>query len=81
VELVKDLVVSHIKGKCLILVALPMTGISSRFEMCACLTRYLRFLADDIDNQIALRLARREDPEGRRTIGSPFFFGYLCRLS
>jgi len=49
VELVKDLVVSHIKGKCLILVALPMT--------------------DDIDNQIALRLARREDPEGKRTIG------------
>jgi hypothetical protein len=41
--------------------------------MCAYLTQYLRSLADDIDNQIALRLARREDPEGRRTIGSPFF--------
>lgn len=28
VQLVEDLVVSHIKGECLILVALPMTGTS-----------------------------------------------------
>jgi len=27
VKLVEDLVISHIKGNCLILVALPMTGI------------------------------------------------------
>ncbi|KDQ60446.1 hypothetical protein JAAARDRAFT_191825 [Jaapia argillacea MUCL 33604] len=49
VNLVEDLVVSHIKGNCLILVALPMT--------------------DDIENQKALRLALKEDPAGRRTIG------------
>ncbi|KII84204.1 hypothetical protein PLICRDRAFT_46578 [Plicaturopsis crispa FD-325 SS-3] len=49
VKLVEDLVVSHIKGNCLILVALPIT--------------------DDIENQKALRLARKEDPAGRRTIG------------
>ncbi|KAG7448030.1 P-loop containing nucleoside triphosphate hydrolase protein [Guyanagaster necrorhizus] len=49
VSLVEDLVVSHIKGNCLILVALPMT--------------------DDIENQKAVQLARREDPRGRRTIG------------
>ncbi|THU97629.1 hypothetical protein K435DRAFT_753802 [Dendrothele bispora CBS 962.96] len=49
VQLVEDMVSSHIKGNCLILVALPMT--------------------DDIENQKALRLARIEDPEGRRTIG------------
>ncbi|KAF7326063.1 hypothetical protein MKEN_00457600 [Mycena kentingensis (nom. inval.)] len=49
VQLVEDMVVSHIGGNSLILVALPMT--------------------DDIENQKALRLAREEDPEGRRTIG------------
>ncbi|KAG5640591.1 hypothetical protein DXG03_007994 [Asterophora parasitica] len=49
IKLVEDMVVSHIKGNCLILVALPMT--------------------DDIENQKALRLARQEDPDGRRTIG------------
>ncbi|KAF8064448.1 P-loop containing nucleoside triphosphate hydrolase protein, partial [Lyophyllum atratum] len=49
IKLVEDMVVSHIKGNCLILVALPMT--------------------DDIENQKALRLARQEDPNGRRTIG------------
>ncbi|KAJ7099999.1 P-loop containing nucleoside triphosphate hydrolase protein [Mycena belliarum] len=49
VQLVEDMVVSHIQGNCLILVALPMT--------------------DDIENQKALRLARQQDPEGRRTIG------------
>ncbi|KAK0503501.1 P-loop containing nucleoside triphosphate hydrolase protein [Armillaria luteobubalina] len=49
VSLVEDLVVSHIKGNCLILVALPMT--------------------DDIENQKAVQLARRQDPQGRRTIG------------
>ncbi|RDB17526.1 Interferon-induced GTP-binding protein Mx2 [Hypsizygus marmoreus] len=49
VKLVEDMVVSHIKGNCLILVAVPMT--------------------DDIENQKALRLARQEDPDGRRTIG------------
>ncbi|KAG6918468.1 hypothetical protein DXG01_014095 [Tephrocybe rancida] len=49
VKLVEDMVVSHIKGNCLILVALPMT--------------------DDIENQMALRLARQEDPDGKRTIG------------
>ncbi|KAF8145095.1 P-loop containing nucleoside triphosphate hydrolase protein [Mycena galopus ATCC 62051] len=49
VDLVEDMVVSHIRGNCLILVALPMT--------------------DDIENQRALRLARQEDPAGRRTIG------------
>ncbi|KAJ7668026.1 P-loop containing nucleoside triphosphate hydrolase protein [Mycena rosella] len=49
VQLVEEMVVSHIKGNCLILVALPMT--------------------DDIENQKALRLARQQDPEGRRTIG------------
>ncbi|KAK0239883.1 P-loop containing nucleoside triphosphate hydrolase protein [Armillaria nabsnona] len=49
VSLVEDLVVSHIKGNCLILVALPMT--------------------DDIENQKAVQLARKQDPKGRRTIG------------
>ncbi|KAG6843814.1 hypothetical protein H0H87_012992 [Tephrocybe sp. NHM501043] len=49
IKLVEDMVVSHIKGNCLILVALPMT--------------------DDIENQKALRLARQEDTDGRRTIG------------
>ncbi|KAK0196875.1 P-loop containing nucleoside triphosphate hydrolase protein [Armillaria mellea] len=49
VRLVEDLVVSHIKGNCLILVALPMT--------------------DDIENQKAVQLARKQDPQGRRTIG------------
>ncbi|KAF5376702.1 hypothetical protein D9615_007809 [Tricholomella constricta] len=48
VKLVEDMVVSHIKGNCLILVALPMT--------------------DDIENQKALRLARQEDPDGRRMV-------------
>ncbi|KAJ7800360.1 P-loop containing nucleoside triphosphate hydrolase protein [Mycena olivaceomarginata] len=49
IDLVEDMVVSHISGNCLILVALPMT--------------------DDIENQKALRLARQQDPEGKRTIG------------
>ncbi|KAK0210987.1 P-loop containing nucleoside triphosphate hydrolase protein [Desarmillaria ectypa] len=49
VSLVEDLVVSHIKGNCLILVILPMT--------------------DDIENQKAVQLARRQGPKGRRTIG------------
>ncbi|KAH7912598.1 P-loop containing nucleoside triphosphate hydrolase protein [Hygrophoropsis aurantiaca] len=49
VNLVEDLVISHIKGNTIILVALPMT--------------------DDIENQKALRLARQEDADGRRTIG------------
>ncbi|KAJ7060975.1 P-loop containing nucleoside triphosphate hydrolase protein [Mycena amicta] len=49
VDLVEDMVKSHIGGNCLILVALPMS--------------------DDIENQKALRLAREQDPEGRRTIG------------
>ncbi|KAJ7037326.1 P-loop containing nucleoside triphosphate hydrolase protein [Mycena alexandri] len=49
IDLVEEMVVSHIQGNCLILVALPMT--------------------DDIENQRALRLARQEDPAGRRTIG------------
>ncbi|KAG6862119.1 hypothetical protein C0995_005931 [Termitomyces sp. Mi166 len=49
IKLVEEMVVSHIRGNCLILVALPMT--------------------DDIENQKALRLARQEDPDGRRTIG------------
>ncbi|KAJ7468099.1 P-loop containing nucleoside triphosphate hydrolase protein [Mycena latifolia] len=49
VQLVEEMVVSHIQGNCLILVALPMT--------------------DDIENQKALRLARQQDPDGRRTIG------------
>ncbi|KAK7467517.1 hypothetical protein VKT23_004571 [Stygiomarasmius scandens] len=49
VQLVEDMVLSHIKGNCLILVALPVT--------------------DDIENQKALRLARQEDPDGKRTIG------------
>ena len=40
----------------------------------------LRSLADDIDNQVALRLARREDPEGKRTIGSPYFWVSLFAL-
>ncbi|KAJ7731892.1 P-loop containing nucleoside triphosphate hydrolase protein [Mycena metata] len=49
IDLVEEMVVSNIRGNCLILVALPMT--------------------DDIENQRALRLARQEDPAGRRTIG------------
>ncbi|KAF7351392.1 hypothetical protein MSAN_01570900 [Mycena sanguinolenta] len=51
VDLVEEMVVSHIQGSGIILVALPMPG------------------ADDIENQKALRLARQQDPEGRRTIG------------
>ncbi|KAK1234389.1 hypothetical protein PQX77_002427 [Marasmius sp. AFHP31] len=49
ITLVEDMVLSHIEGNCLILVALPMT--------------------DDIENQKALRLAKKVDPSGRRTIG------------
>ncbi|KAF7319138.1 hypothetical protein HMN09_00250200 [Mycena chlorophos] len=49
VEMVENMVKSHIGGNSLILVALPMT--------------------DDIENQKALRLAREQDPHGRRTIG------------
>ncbi|KDQ60443.1 hypothetical protein JAAARDRAFT_125646, partial [Jaapia argillacea MUCL 33604] len=48
-EMIEELVVSHMKGNSLILVALP--------------------LPEDIETQKALRLARRQDPEGRRTIG------------
>ncbi|KAJ6487722.1 P-loop containing nucleoside triphosphate hydrolase protein [Mycena sanguinolenta] len=49
VDLVEDMVGSHIQGSGIILVALPMP--------------------DDIENQKALRLARQQDPEGKRTIG------------
>ncbi|KAL0571649.1 hypothetical protein V5O48_010307 [Marasmius crinis-equi] len=49
IALVENMVLSHIGGNCLILVALPMT--------------------DDIENQKALRLAKKVDPTGHRTIG------------
>ncbi|TFK32039.1 P-loop containing nucleoside triphosphate hydrolase protein [Crucibulum laeve] len=51
IDLVRDLVVSHIKGEnTLILITIPMS--------------------DDLENQQAVVLARNEDPDGERTIGS-----------
>lgn len=67
VRLVEDLVISHIKGNCLILVALPMTG---TFVTGPSHTQtYMLHSTDDIENQKALRLARQVDPDGKRTIG------------
>lgn len=66
VDLVEEMVVSHIRGNCLILVALPMTGARARITLCI---KLLIPFIDDIENQRALRLARQEDPAGRRTIG------------
>ncbi|KAG6863142.1 hypothetical protein C0991_007944 [Blastosporella zonata] len=64
IRLLEDMVVSHIQGNSLILVALPMTADT---------------LSDDIENQKALRLARQEDPDGRRTIGAPPAHLYALR--
>jgi hypothetical protein len=74
------MVTSHIECG-LILVALPMTGmynqplvVPSSFDV---------HPADDIENQKALQLARRVDPEGCRTIGkSPLLhcFSACCKL-
>ena len=65
VDLVEDLVRSNITGECLILVAIPMSGASyfNRFAHIA------ECIADDMENQRAMRLALEVDPERRRTIG------------
>ncbi|KAG6848187.1 hypothetical protein H0H93_002553 [Arthromyces matolae] len=74
IEFVEELIVRHIKGNCLILVALPMTGKFSALLLVPSLNQP----PDDIENQKAVRLARQEDPDGRRTIGrsllNPFPF-------
>lgn len=50
---------------CIILLAITMRG--EHLFSFICLT--LSACADDIDNQEAVSLARKVDPEGRRTIG------------
>ena len=69
VTLVEDLVLSHIQGNCLILVALPMTGLSFTPSIASRLNEFPKCI-DDIENQKALRLARQVDSEGQRTIGN-----------
>jgi hypothetical protein len=64
--MVEDMVTSHIQGNTLILVALPMTGITISINLVLSL---MFSLLDDIENQKALRLAKMADPKGRRTIG------------
>jgi hypothetical protein len=59
------MVLSYIKGNCIILVTVPMTGISN-------LTPYFATNVpdlDDLENQKALRLAQIADPNKERTIG------------
>lgn len=67
VKLVEDLVISHISGNCIILVALPMTG---TVTFCGYGLLTLNWSLDDIENQKALRLAHQVDKEGKRTIGT-----------
>lgn len=69
------MVVSHIKGNSLILIALPMTGMYFYFFCCPPLNGCF-LLADDIDNQRAVALAREADPKGERTIG--LSLGFIC---
>lgn len=66
-KLVEELVINHIRGNSLILVALPMTGTSLNSHLISIL---LTASVDDIDNQKALALAREADPAGKRTIGT-----------
>ncbi|KAF8311941.1 hypothetical protein DL93DRAFT_2060395, partial [Clavulina sp. PMI_390] len=54
-EAVKSMVMKHIKGNCLILLAI--------------LRHWLYHSLDDIENQNAAYLARQVDPDGKRTIG------------
>ena len=59
------MVLSYIKGNCIILVTVPMTGTSN-------LTPHLALNvphSDDLENQKALRLAQIADPNKERTIG------------
>lgn len=65
--MVEDMVVDNISGNCLILVAIPMTGGSS-----IVFSTFLLNLwdVDDIENQKAMTLAREQDPDGVRTIGT-----------
>jgi hypothetical protein len=61
------MVVENIRGNCLILVAIPMTG-----ELI--IPSLLLYIfngrpLDDIENQKAMTLAREQDPKGIRTIG------------
>ncbi len=67
VRLVEDLVISNIKGNCLILVTLPMSGTYLRDIRLVPHTQPA--MLDDIENQKAARLAKQEDPSGIRTIG------------
>ncbi|KAF5339054.1 hypothetical protein D9758_014124 [Tetrapyrgos nigripes] len=66
VKLVEEMVSSHIKGNCLILVALPMTG---RHSISVSVLLVFTLAQMTLKHQKALRLARLEDPDGRRTIG------------
>jgi hypothetical protein len=68
VKLVEDMVLSHIERDCLILVTLPMTGLS--FSPKSPSFFFVDFVTDDIECQRALRLAHQVDPDGRRTIGN-----------
>lgn len=68
-SLVESMVMSYIKGNCLILVALPMTGeIHASVELIW--NHVAKCVLDDIENQKALTLARRVDETGSRTIGA-----------
>ena len=68
VKLVVDLVSHHIAGNCIILVTVPMSGM---FHFSSAVALIHAFLAvDDIDNQKALQMAERADPNGIRTIGA-----------
>lgn len=73
VQFVEELVLSHIRGNCLILVTLPMSGIYS-FRLESHIISLFVYVKDDIENQKAARLARQEDPKGLRTIGNPRYF-------
>lgn len=74
-QLVEDMVVSHIKGNCLILAALRFVVFATTID----LYHNLSCSADDIENQKALRLAQKEDPHGRRTIGKVTRYRYTIR--
>ena len=67
IKLVEDLVASCIKGNCLILVTLPMSGTPAA---CSLRSPFLTSRdVDDIENQQAARMAQDADPSGQRTIG------------
>ena len=68
VDLVQELAVSTIKVEStIILVTIPVTGML--LHPLNFYVSLLMFLADEMENQLASRLAREVDPEGQRTIG------------